>query len=86
LVIFKCWTDFLDQFVSFLKSKELGLGREERKKRRKRRKRRAIKEIIVDFSSGVIPIKVCESLVWVYPFPPTYQARFYDLRRDWICC
>ncbi|KAH0640329.1 hypothetical protein KY285_036915 [Solanum tuberosum] len=39
-------------------SKELGLGREERKKRRKRRKRRAIKEIIVDFSSGVIPIKL----------------------------
>ncbi|WMV45092.1 hypothetical protein MTR67_038477 [Solanum verrucosum] len=43
-------------------SKELGLGREERKKRRKRRKRRAIKEIIVDIVGGD-PYYVCEFIV-----------------------
>jgi len=31
------------------------------------------------FSSGVIPIKVCESLVWVYPFPPHTKLVFMIL-------
>jgi len=55
-----------------LKEKELGFKRRRREEGEEEEKKEEINKICQDhcgFSSGVIPIKVCEFFVWVDPFP-----------------
>ena len=61
--------------------REEGEGEEEG---RKEEDQASSVKIIVDFSSGVIPTKVCELLVLGDPFPHT-PSPFYSLRKDWLC-
>ncbi|WMV34413.1 hypothetical protein MTR67_027798 [Solanum verrucosum] len=66
-------------FCPILKEKELGFKRRRREEGEEEEKKEEINKIGQDhcgFSSGVIPIKVCESLVWVYPFPPHTKLVF----------
>ncbi|WMV16381.1 hypothetical protein MTR67_009766 [Solanum verrucosum] len=67
---------------------------EEKKKRRRRGEREDQAKIRQDhrgFSSGVIPIKLCESLVWVDPFPHTPNSSLlrkigYVVEVVGLCC
>jgi len=72
----------VDHFCSILKEKKLVLE----KKKRRRRRRRGDQQVSVKdqrgLSSGVIPIKVCEFLVWVDPFPHT-PSSFLWFDKGW---
>jgi len=61
--------------------REEGEGEEEG---RKEEDQASSVKIIVDFSSGVIPTKVCEFLVMGDPFPHT-PCPFFLSRKDWPC-
>ncbi|WMV60166.1 hypothetical protein MTR67_053551, partial [Solanum verrucosum] len=83
VMIFESWAVgrelIFGSFCPILKEKELGFKRRRREEGEEGEKKEEINKICQDhcgFSSGVIPIKVCESLVWVYPFPPHTKLVF----------